>query len=193
MPEKIIPITKAARQATIAQIITKFSIHSQKELSHELAQRGVRVTQATLSRDLMELRASKERSAGGRHIYVIPEAGAPGQSRREDGTNIDERVTLRLSRWAIDMLVSVEYVESDVVMRTLPGGAQLLASAIDDAMLPGVLGCVAGDDTILVITSGVQAAAELSARFVSLSAEHNVAISSDCANHAKTAVDQVQP
>ncbi|MCI7551588.1 MAG: ArgR family transcriptional regulator [Actinomycetaceae bacterium] len=171
MPKKIIPLTKAARQAVIAEIITSSRIHSQKELSDALVARGVRVTQATLSRDLMEMRASKEREAGGRQVYVVPEAGAPGHSRHEDGSNIEDRVTMRLARWAIDMLVSAQYTDSDVVLRTLPGGAQLLASAIDDAMLPGVLGCVAGDDTILVITSSTQAASALATRIITLSDE----------------------
>ena len=78
-PSPAAPATKAARHALIAQILTKERIRSQAELRGALAARGVSTTQATLSRDLVELRATKLRSAGGAQVYAIPEAGAPGQ------------------------------------------------------------------------------------------------------------------
>ena len=73
------PQTKAARHALIMRILAKERIRSQAELRDALAARGMSTTQATLSRDLVELRATKIRSAGGAQVYAIPEAGAPGQ------------------------------------------------------------------------------------------------------------------
>ena len=75
------PATKTARHGLIAQILGKERIRSQAELRRALADRGVSTTQATLSRDLVELRATKVRGPGGVQVYAIPEAGAPGQVR----------------------------------------------------------------------------------------------------------------
>ena len=74
-----VPATKAARHAIIVQVLSKERIRSQAQLRQVLAERGVLTTQATLSRDLVELRATKVRSAGGNQVYAIPQAGAPGQ------------------------------------------------------------------------------------------------------------------
>ena len=80
------PQTKAARHALITQVLAKERIRSQAELRQVLAERGVSTTQATLSRDLVELRATKVRSAGGSQVYAIPEAGAPaGRGRAAAG------------------------------------------------------------------------------------------------------------
>lgn len=161
--------TKAARQRLIARIIGAAHIRSQRELSEALEAEGVAVTQATLSRDLKEMRATKVRAAGGAQVYVIPEAGAPGQLRVEDGTDLGSRFTQRLSRLTADLVVSIAYAHTDVVLQTPPGAAQLLASAIDDAMLPGVLGTVAGDDTILIPAMDEDSAARIAHQFVRLS------------------------
>ena len=127
-------------------------------------------TQATLSRALVELRAAKIRCAGGAQVYAIPEAGAPGQVHvgSPPGGSLAEHTTTRLARWCADLLVTAEWAGQQLVLRTPAGAAQLLASAVDDAMLPGVLGCIAGDDTVLVITRSPQVAAEVAGHLLAL-------------------------
>jgi transcriptional regulator of arginine metabolism len=183
----VTPVTKAARQAQIADILSRARVRSQEELSELLAQRGVRVTQATLSRDLDELGAVRLRSAGGGLVYALPgDPGGPGSrpggvpaAAGEHGpggplvTPAGARGGLgprgvgghrrvlseagadhpdRLARLGPDLLLSAEASANLVVLRTPAGGAQLLASAIDHAGWPSILGTVAGDDTVLVIT-----------------------------------------
>lgn len=110
-PSPAAPATKAARHALIAQILTKERIRSQAELRGALAARGVSTTQATLSRDLVELRATKLRSAGGAQVYAIPEAGAPGQVNTGavgGDESLADHTTPRLARWCADLLVTAE-------------------------------------------------------------------------------------
>lgn len=166
----VVARTRAARQGLIARIIASTRIHSQRELSDALKLQGVSVTQATLSRDLKEMRATKVRGAGGAQVYTIPEAGAPGQVRLDDGTDVAGRMTNRLAKLSADLLVSIAYVRGDIVLRTPPGAAQLLAAALDDAMLPGVLGTIAGDDTILMTTASESTAATIAANLARMSA-----------------------
>ena len=148
------PATKTARHGLIAQILAKERIRSQAELRRALADHGVSTTQATLSRDLVELRATKVRGPGGVQVYAIPEAG--------------EHTTPRLARWCADLLVTAEWSGSQLVLRTPAGAAQMLAGAVDDAMLPGVLGCIAGDDTVLVVARSEDVASGLAAHLLSL-------------------------
>ena len=154
------PGTKTARHASIIQILSRERIRSQAQLRKALAQRGISTTQATLSRDLVELRATKIRAPGGELIYSMPEAGAPGQVRAA--------FTPRLARWCAELLVTAEWAGPQVVLRTPAGAAQLLAGAVDDAMMPGVLGCIAGDDTVLVITRSGQVAADVAGHLLAL-------------------------
>lgn len=164
------PQTKTARHALITQVLGRERIRSQAELRDALAARGVTTTQATLSRDLVELRATKVRAAGGGQVYAIPEAGAPGQvpASVPGDEELADHVSARLARWCADLLVTAEWAGQQLVLRTPAGAAQLLASAVDDAMLPGVLGCIAGDDTVLVITRGEDVCAEVAAHLLSL-------------------------
>ncbi len=138
---------RTPRQARIVRLLSDNAVSSQAELLALLAGEGIRVTQATLSRDLDELGAVKLRTPdGGQPIYVVPEDGAPIASRRTD-----DAPPQRLSRLLAELLVSAEANQNLVVLRTPPGASNFLASAIDRAGLPGVLGTIAGDDTILVI------------------------------------------
>ena len=192
------PLTKAARQAQIAEILTRGQVRSQEELAELLAQRDVRVTQATLSRDLDELGAVRLRSPGGGLVYALPgDPGGPGSrpggvpappgalpagpgetgpahgpngaavtptgargglgsrgagGRRRLFAEVGAEHPDRLARVGADLLLSAEASANLVVLRTPAGGAQLLASAIDHAGWPSILGTVAGDDTVLVIT-----------------------------------------
>ena len=159
------PATKAARQEQIAGILEHLQVRSQEELAALLAGRGVRVTQATLSRDLEEMGAVRLRGPGGALIYALPTGpGGPGSRPGGVGATEAEGVfTGAISRIAAELLVSAEASANLVVLRTPAGGAQLLASALDHAGLPGILGTVAGDDTVLVITRDPAGGAEVAA------------------------------
>jgi transcriptional regulator of arginine metabolism len=178
------PMTKAARHAQIAAILSYADqpVRSQEELADRLAQRGARVTQATLSRDLEELGAVRLRGAGGMLVYALPgEPGGPGSRPgglpdggtggtggtggngggtsepagndpgSGDGLADGDRAG-PLARVAAELLLAAEASANLVVLRTPAGAAQFLASVLDHANLPAVLGTVAGDDTVLVIS-----------------------------------------
>jgi transcriptional regulator of arginine metabolism len=150
--------TRAGRQARIVAILSARSVHSQSELAALLADDGVDVTQATLSRDLEELGAVKLRGAdGGGGVYVVPEDGSPVRGV-SGGTE-------RVSRLLSELLVSTDASANLAVLRTPPGAAHYLASAIDRASLPEVVGTVAGDDTILVIAREPMTGAQLATLF----------------------------
>jgi transcriptional regulator of arginine metabolism len=139
--------SKAARHARIVTILSSRRVRSQAELAAALNQEGFEVTQATLSRDLEELGAVKLRTPdGGLPSYVVPEDGAPLTAR-----TIKDAPPHRLARLIDELLVSAEASANLVVLRTPPGAAHFLASAVDRAGLPDVLGTIAGDDTILVV------------------------------------------
>jgi transcriptional regulator of arginine metabolism len=141
------PHTKAARQARIAALLGACEVHSQTQLVALLAADGVEVTQATLSRDLEEMGAVKVRRTGGGTVYAVSEE-APGPVLRA----LADATQGKVSRLAAELVVSVESSANLVVVHTPPGGAHLLASAIDRAGLADVLGSVAGDDTVLLVT-----------------------------------------
>lgn len=157
------PATKAARQARICALLTSRDVRSQSELGRLLAAEGVEVTQATLSRDLEEIGAVKSRRGGAGVVYSVPDE-APGPVLRA----LSEVGDARISRLAVDLLVSVEASANLVVLRTPPGGAHLLASAIDRAGLDDVLGTIAGDDTVLVVARNPSGGAQLAARLSGL-------------------------
>jgi len=136
--------TRAGRPARIIDLVSRRVVHSQTELAALLASEGIEVTQATLSRDLEELGAVKLRGVnGGAPVYVIPEDGSPVRGVA-GGTS-------RLSRVLSELLVSADASGNLAVLRTPPGAAHFVASALDRAALPEVVGTVAGDDTILVV------------------------------------------
>lgn len=138
-----VPPTKVARHGRITELIRGGAVRSQSELAALLRAEGVQTTQATLSRDLEELGALKLRGVdGGAPVYAIPEDGAAG--RVSGGTG-------RLARLFSELLLSHQASGNLVVLRTPPGAAQFLASAIDRAALIDIIGTIAGDDTILVV------------------------------------------
>jgi transcriptional regulator of arginine metabolism len=158
-----VPLTKPARQARIADLIARQPVRSQAELVELLAADGVAVTQATLSRDLEELGAAKVRSADGVAAYHVPATGSapPGRSRADLGP-------ARLVRMLADLLIGVEASGNLAVLRTPPGAAQLLASAIDRTGLPDVIGTVAGDDTLLLVARAADGGIALAERLRAL-------------------------
>jgi transcriptional regulator of arginine metabolism len=159
------PSSKTARHARITALIRDRAIRSQGELGDLLAAEGLATTQATLSRDLEELGAVKVRGTdGSAAAYVIPEEGqAPLRSA--------EQAPERLRRLLRELLTGADFSGNLVVLRTPPGAAQFLASALDRSGLPEVVGTIAGDDTILVVArqpepEGGSAGAELAAKLL---------------------------
>ena len=138
------PLTRAARHARIVELIRDGAIRSQTELAELLAADGAQVTQATLSRDLEELGAVKVRGGDGPAVYVIPEDGH--RPLREA-----EAAPARLIRLLRELLNGVDASGNIAVLRTPPGAAHYLASALDRAGLSEIVGTIAGDDTILVV------------------------------------------
>ena len=160
-----IPQTKGARQQLVVDLLATHEVRSQSDLAELLADNGVVVTQATLSRDLVELDAVKVRAGSGALVYAVPAEGG-------DRSPVAPRETAashnRLAHWCEELLVSAEASANLVVLRTPAGAAQFLASAIDHAAWPGILGTVAGDDTVLVIARDPVGGDALAAEFLHL-------------------------
>ena len=165
-PTGPIPTTRAARHQLIVEALERSAVASQAELLAVLADDGISVTQATLSRDLLELGAVKIRQGPGQPlVYAVPaEGGDPTPRPAQDAGE----VSARLSRLCAELLVSAAASGNQVVLRTPPGAAQYLASAIDRSGQGEILGTIAGDDTILVITTGQDAGGEVAAGFLSM-------------------------
>lgn len=149
------PLTKTARHARISELIRTRSVRSQTELARLLAQSGVTVTQATLSRDLEEMGAVKVRGTDSSPAaYVLPAEGA-GPLRA--ATQPPDKLVRQLK----ELLTSADHSGNLAVLRTPPGAAQFLASAIDRSGLRDIVGTIAGDDTILVVARDGLTGAEL--------------------------------
>ena len=145
--------SRAARQQRIVEILASTPVRSQTELLDHLAGDGIEVTQATLSRDLVDVGAERVR-VGKNLVYAVPGEGGDRTVRAAPAG--EERGT-RLQSRCHELLVSAEHSANLVILRTPPGAANFLASAVDHAGLEGVLGTIAGDDTIMVVTAGARA------------------------------------
>jgi transcriptional regulator of arginine metabolism len=159
------PLTKGARHQRIIDIVTAHPVRSQTELAELLGDHGVHVTQATLSRDLVELDAVKVRAASGALVYAVP---AEGGDRRPTAPGESAAAAHRMARLLGELLVSAEASANLVVLRTPPGAAQFLASSLDKTELGDVLGTIAGDDTVLVIGRDPAGGDALARRFLAL-------------------------
>jgi transcriptional regulator of arginine metabolism len=158
------PTGKVARHARIVNILSSRPVRSQGELAAALDASGVHVTQATLSRDLEELGAVKLRTPdGGLPAYVVPQDGAPLTAR-----SADDAPPVRLARMTAELMISAEASANLAILRTPPGAAHFLASAIDRASLDAILGTIAGDDTILVVARDPNGGAELVQGFLAM-------------------------
>jgi transcriptional regulator of arginine metabolism len=135
-------LAKQQRQHRIAALLESETVTSQQQLVDMLAESGVVATQATVSRDLEDMGAVKIRVRGGETAYALPEL--PTQRVAPE-----DHLRRVLSEWLVEVAVSGQVV----VLRTPPGSAHVVGSAIDRAGLPDVLGSVAGDDTLMVIAS----------------------------------------
>jgi transcriptional regulator of arginine metabolism len=132
--------SKVQRQQTIARIIAEHDVTSQPMLLELLEEEGIEATQATVSRDLEDLGAVKVRVRKGESAYAIPDF-APDRIAPQD------QLRRVLSEWVAE----VEFSDPMVVIRTPPGCAHVVASALDRSRLKGVIGTVAGDDTLLLV------------------------------------------
>jgi transcriptional regulator of arginine metabolism len=155
-------LTRSARQARIAELIGAGPVTSQSQLAALLAESGIEVTQATLSRDLEELGAVKLRGSDGAPAsYVLPPENAPLRPAQSPAPP-------RLARMLGELLTSAEGSANLAVLRTPPGAAQFLASALDKVALPDVMGTIAGDDTLLVVSRAADGGPALADRLRAL-------------------------
>ncbi|MEI6132481.1 MAG: arginine repressor [Bacillota bacterium] len=143
---------KYKRHNEILKIIENYSIETQDELAEKLRDAGVDVTQATVSRDIKELRLTKVQNENGTYKYA-PYSKATGNTYE------------RLLKVFSEAFMQADYASNTVVVKTLSGMANAAASAIDAMNWPFVLGCIAGDDTIMIICRTQDNAAELVRKF----------------------------
>ena len=142
---------KKQRQETILEIIRSEDVDTQEELAERLRQRGYRVTQATVSRDIRELKLSKVSAGGGRQKYAVM---SQKNQKAED----------RYIRALRDGFVSMEPAQNLLVVRTASGMAMAVAAALDSLNLPEVVGCIAGDDTVFAAARSKEEAAALAGK-----------------------------
>ena len=145
--------TKVRRQQTILRLLAQHEVTNQPQLVALLASEGIAATQATVSRDLEDLGTIKVRVPGGATVYGVPEF-------EPDRIAPHDQLRRVMGEWVADVAVS----DNLVVLRTPPGCAHVVASALDRGALDGLLGTVAGDDTLLCVASaevGGQALAHL--------------------------------
>ena len=150
-------MSKVQRHHQITQLLCDLPISSQLDLVKELEDVGIPATQATVSRDLEELGAVKVRLPNGELIYAIPEYPV-------DRVLPEDHLRRVMGEWVVEIKTS-EYI---VVLRTPPGSAHVVASALDRAGLPEVLGTVAGDDTLFVVAASSEAGKSLNKNLLQL-------------------------
>ncbi len=134
---------KRERHEVVVDLINKYDIETQEELAAYLRQEGFDVTQATVSRDIRELKLSKISAGGGRQKYIILSGG---------DTNLGDKY-IRVLR---DGFVSMNMAQNILVIKTVQGMAMAVAAAVDAMKLPEIVGCIAGDDTIMAAIKTVE-------------------------------------
>lgn len=140
---------KNDRQEQILAIIAEESIETQEQLINRLQEKGIPSTQATISRDIKQLHLVKEPYGGGRYRYAV--------SAQKAKLNFADRLQIILR----ESIVDVDYAQSIVVLKTLPGLANAAASAFDGMDMPSKVGTLAGDDTVMIIMRSNESAREL--------------------------------
>ena len=143
---------KSYRQTAILSLIEQQDIKTQEELAMKLRERGVSVTQATISRDIKELRLLKVLSPGGGYKYATAEKAEHG-------------VSDRFVRMFIDSVISIGYSGNIIVIKTLSGSANVAGEAIDSMRWPEILGTLSGDNTIFVVARNAEEVPDLVERF----------------------------
>jgi transcriptional regulator of arginine metabolism len=129
---------KGKRQAAIIEIIEKYDIETQEELAARLQEAGFSTTQATISRDIREMKLTKLALSGGRQKYIV---------LKQNDLNHQEKYKRVLS----DGVVSMDIAQNIIVVKTVAGMAMAVAAALDGLDIEGVVGCIAGDDTIMCV------------------------------------------
>lgn len=127
---------KLSRQSKILELISKFDIETQEELAEVLMNEGYNVTQATVSRDIRELKLTKVAMDGGRQKYITIQKTEPGMSEK-------------YSRVLKDGFLSMDMAQNILVIKTVSGMAMAVAAALDALQMNSIVGCIAGDDTIM--------------------------------------------
>jgi len=140
---------KNQRQAKILEIISNRNVETQEQLLAALQDAGFKGTQATISRDIKELRIVKELTSLGSYRYTT------------SANELNNTFSNRLNTIFRECVVGVDYAQNIIVIRTLPGLASAAGSAIDAMNLNAVVGCLAGDDTVMVVMRDINAAATL--------------------------------
>ena len=140
---------KNDRQNQLLQIITEESIETQEQLLERLQARGIKSTQATISRDIKELHLIKEPAGQGRYRYAV--------SAHRTKLNFADRLRTIFK----ESVLSADYAQNLVVLKTMPGLAQGAASALDSMDINDMVGCLAGDDTVMVVMRDTESAADV--------------------------------
>ena len=140
---------KSNRQNAIIELIEKFEIETQEDMISRLRSLGYEVTQATVSRDIRELKLTKVLTSHGTYRYV------KNRGNHHEGN-------IKLNHAVVDSIVKVDYSANIVVLKTYPGLAMAVASGVDALNLSNVLGCIGGDDTIMIVTRNEETSAQIS-------------------------------
>lgn len=140
---------KSNRQNAIIELIEKFEVETQEDMISRLRSLGYEVTQATVSRDIRELKLTKVLTSHGTYRYV------------KNRTNHHEG-NIKLNHAVVDAIVKVDYAANIVVLKTFPGLAMAVASGVDALNLSNVLGCIGGDDTIMIVTRDEETSRKIS-------------------------------
>ena len=127
---------KISRQSKIIELINKYDIETQEDLAERLMKDGYNVTQATVSRDIRELKLTKVAVDGGRQKYIVLQKTEPGMSEK-------------YTRVLRDGFVSMDMAQNIMVVKTVPGMAMAVAAALDALQMNSIVGCIAGDDTVM--------------------------------------------
>lgn len=134
---------KISRQSKIIELINKYDIETQEELADLLMKDGYNVTQATVSRDIRELKLTKVAMDGGKQKYIVLQKTEPGMSEK-------------YARVLKDGFVSMDNAQNIMVVKTVPGMAMAVAAALDALQFSSIVGCIAGDDTIMCAIRSVE-------------------------------------
>ncbi len=151
---------KRNRQEKLLELISRYEIDTQDELIERLRDHGFEVTQATISRDIRELKIAKMTTGKGTYRYVLP--------KQQPSSNANMKFTTTL----MDSIVNVDHAQNIVVLKTYAGMAQAVAAGIDAMNMHQVLGSVAGDDTIMIVTRDVECATVIADRISALTREY---------------------
>jgi len=138
---------KRKRLEKILELVDKYDIETQEELIERLTGYGFEITQATISRDIRELKLTKVMSANGTYKYIVPRT--------------PENAAVKFNSTITESILRVDWALNQVVLKTYAGMANAVAVGIDAINTGDILGCVAGDDTIIVICRSLEAAADI--------------------------------